>query len=124
MAQGRGGDALEMGHPRHGIALQGGQGAGGADQGQLTPQTIGAQGQAQAGGLFQGLVGHGDSRQGRLGLLDLLTYLAVLALPLGDEGRLVALEFIPQTHYLDPGRQILGCSDLHREAEAVEELGP
>ena len=121
-AQGGGGHAADV-RVAHGlVAVEGGHGARGAQQGEVAAQAVGAQRGAQradalAHGVGDGHVGQALARGG-----DLLADALVVFLPALDEGGAVLLVRVAAAHHLHAVGQVVGRFDLHRQAEAVEQL--
>ena len=123
VAHGGGGEQAELLAADAGRAVVGGEGAGGADEGQLAAQAVGAEGDAEGGAVAQGRVGDLDGAEAVAGGEDRLPQAGVGGAPALHEGGVVGFVGVAAADHLDAVVDVGGRRDLDREAEAVEELG-
>jgi hypothetical protein len=119
MAQDHAGDAAQMRDSDAVVAVQGGHGPGGADQGQLAAQAVGAERHAEAGGVLQGFVGDDHIGEARAGGDDAFAEFVLRLVPGFDECGGVTLERVAAADDVDPCGQVGGGADFYRQAEAV-----
>ena len=123
MAEGHCGDAAEVvaGDLRGGFA--GGKGAGGAEEGQLTPHTVRAKRDTECGAVFEDRAGGFHLGERGAGLEDGGAQVGFGGAVAGGEGVGVGLIGLTPKHHFDAGGDVAGGADFDGEAEAVEELG-
>lgn len=108
----------------HRVALQGSVGAGGAQQGEFSAQTVGAELVAQGGALQQQIIRHLQVMDQFFGTHNALAQLGVGGFPLGAERRWIALKGVPAAYHLHPHVEVLRRAHLDRQAKPVQQLGP
>ena len=124
MGQGKGGQFGEMGEGRGVVALQRRERPGGAHQRQFGAQTIGAELDAELGRLFENAVGHRDRGKALAGIAQACSERRFSGLGGCQKRAGIALETVARLDDGDAGLNVLRRRHGHRQAEAVEKLGP
>ena len=110
-------------HPLDAVgAGEGGLGPGGAHEGEFAAQSVGAQAQAELGGVFEDMVRHVEATDAGAGAQNAVAQKVFRVAPLGGEAGGIAVELVAAADDGDAGGNVLGRLDVDAEAEAVEQL--